>query len=418
MPPAAGFQHGRARAHRRPRGVQGWPAGAGRRRSTPPGSRASSDSASQRIVAAWSGMTSARSLRRRRSCSSRSIRFARARTASPGRDPARVASPWSGGAAHRPRPVHARRPHSPWPADAPGGARGRRIVAARLRPGEDALFESASPVSRAWECRGRSSCGPLPLRAFDGHDRCRSRQRGFSRACGRSRRGARNPGRDVAATIFHAAVGDVIGSTPTRRVPLRLRVASLQDTVLQARSSSASRRSRRCFPIKSAIACCWRRGARVGVAHRGRVARDRVGARAYGVGVRRPDVVSGLPPREHLPVTFQSLGSLGLVSASSVSAVIARNVLERRRELAARRRRLFPGRCRRIAGRALRARGVRTGVGALAAVVAIVPVLLERGGGASALPVVWLLAVSWPDWPPRHRDPRGASPSAGGLTAK
>ena len=95
--------------------------------------------------------------------------------------------------------------------------------------------------------------------------------------------------------------------------------------------------------------------------------------------------------------TFQALGGLGLVlGVVGLAAVIARNVLERRRELALLGAAGFTGRDlgRVVAGEQLGLLAAGLVIGLAAALVAIAPVLVARGGRLPALSFVWLALVA------------------------
>src|SRR5688572_5416424 len=94
--------------------------------------------------------------------------------------------------------------------------------------------------------------------------------------------------------------------------------------------------------------------------------------------------------------TFQTLGGLGLVlGVLGLTAIIARNVLERRRELALLGAAGFTGRELQTLVVAEHLALVVAGlaIGLAASLIAIAPVLVERGGHVSALPFVWILLV-------------------------
>jgi putative ABC transport system permease protein len=91
--------------------------------------------------------------------------------------------------------------------------------------------------------------------------------------------------------------------------------------------------------------------------------------------------------------TFQTLGGLGLVLGTfGLMAVIARNVFERRRELALLGAAGFSGRDLQVVVVAEHLALVGAGlvIGAAAALVAIVPVLISRGGGLPSFSLLWL----------------------------
>jgi ABC-type antimicrobial peptide transport system permease subunit len=94
--------------------------------------------------------------------------------------------------------------------------------------------------------------------------------------------------------------------------------------------------------------------------------------------------------------TFQSLGGLGLVlGCLGLAAVIARNVLERRRELALLGATGYSGRDLQtvVLSENLTLVAAGLGIGLAAALVAIGPVLVSRGGMPPLLPLVWLAVV-------------------------
>ena len=84
------------------------------------------------------------------------------------------------------------------------------------------------------------------------------------------------------------------------------------------------------------------------------------------------------------------LGTLGL------AAIIARNVLERRRELALLGAAGFNARDLRavVLGEQLAVVGAGIAIGVAAAIVAIAPVLVARGGAIPSLPFTWVAAVA------------------------
>ena len=143
----------------------------------------------------------------------------------------------------------------------------------------------------------------------------------------------------------------------------------------------------RCFPSRRAIGSCWstppaERAAAVAAAIE-RAAGD-LGADAVLDG----RAAGGVPRVENTYLsTFQTLGGLGLlVGTVGLAAVLLRNVLERRRELA------LLGAVGYAAATCSRSSWPRTllllgwglAVGALCALVAIAPAVLERGGAAAA----------------------------------
>ena len=94
--------------------------------------------------------------------------------------------------------------------------------------------------------------------------------------------------------------------------------------------------------------------------------------------------------------TFQTLGGLGLLlGVLGLSAVVARNLFERQRELAVLGAAGYTGRDLQVVvlseNLALVAAGLTIGI--IAASIAIGPVLVTRGSGPPRLPFVWLAMV-------------------------
>ena len=95
--------------------------------------------------------------------------------------------------------------------------------------------------------------------------------------------------------------------------------------------------------------------------------------------------------------TFQALGGLGLVlGCLGLVAVVARNVFERRRELALLGASGFTGRDLQqvVAIEHVAIVGAGLAIGLVAAIVAIVPVLLSRSGAAPWQAAAWLVPVA------------------------
>ncbi len=198
--------------------------------------------------------------------------------------------------------------------------------------------------------------------------------------------------------VLHAAVGDVITIDAETARPLRLRiVGSLSDSVLQGEIMIAESAFTRVFPDAAGYRVMLvqveaGRGDEVAMAIEDRL-------EPYGA-----DVQSTLRKLEAYHrventylSTFQTLGGLGLVLGTiGLAAVTARNVLERRRELAL------------LAAAGYRMRDLSVmvvaenlglvafglGIGVVAALVSIAPVLIARGGRPPALSMIWLLAVA------------------------
>lgn len=198
--------------------------------------------------------------------------------------------------------------------------------------------------------------------------------------------------------VLHAAVGDEITIDADTARPVRLRiVASLSDSVLQGEIMIAESSFARVFPEAA--------GYRVLLAQ---VLPDRMDETAQAIEERLEpfgaDVQSTVRKLEAYHrventylSTFQTLGGLGLVLGTiGLAAVTARNVLERRRELA-----LLAAAGYRIRDLSVMVVAENLGlvaagliVGVAAALLSIAPVLIARGGRPPALSMVWLLAVA------------------------
>jgi ABC-type lipoprotein release transport system permease subunit len=198
--------------------------------------------------------------------------------------------------------------------------------------------------------------------------------------------------------VLHAAVGDVITIDAETARPLRLRiVGSLSDSVLQGEIMIAESAFTRVFPDAAGYRVML---VQVEAGRDGELAaaiEDRL--EPYGADVQ--STVRKLEAYHRVEntylSTFQTLGGLGLVLGTiGLAAVTARNVLERRRELAL------------LAASGYRMRDLSVmvvaenlglvafglGIGVVAALVSIAPVLIARGGRPPALSMIWLLAVA------------------------
>jgi hypothetical protein len=200
--------------------------------------------------------------------------------------------------------------------------------------------------------------------------------------------------------VLHAAVGDVITIDEDTARPVRLRVvAALADTVLQGEIMIHEDAFRAIFPDVA--------GYRVLLAEIENPTPERVDALAalledrldpYGIDAQetaRRLAAFHTVENTYLS-TFQTLGGLGLVlGCFGLAAVIARNVLERRRELALLGAAGYSGRQLQtlVMAENLTLVAAGLGIGLIAAVVAIGPVLWSRGGAPPVLPLVWLVIV-------------------------
>jgi putative ABC transport system permease protein len=279
---------------------------------------------------------------------------------------------------------------------------GASVFGARLRPGDDAsclnLYQPKQPrvlgVTNAFIDAGRFTFA----KSLAGSDADRENP-------WRLLRGAEDDGVVPAVAdatslqyVLHAAVGDVITIDAETARPLRLRiVGSLSDSVLQGEIMIAESAFTRVFPDAAGyrvmlVQTDAGRGDELAVAIEDRL-------EPYGADVQ--STVRKLEAYHRVEntylSTFQTLGGLGLVLGTiGLAAVTARNVLERRRELAL------------LAASGYRMRDLSVmvvaenlglvacglGIGVVAALVSIAPVLIARGGRPPALSMIWLLAVA------------------------
>jgi hypothetical protein len=201
--------------------------------------------------------------------------------------------------------------------------------------------------------------------------------------------------------VLHAAVGDELVIDAETARPIRLRiVGALADRVLQGEIMIAESPFTRLFPEIAGYRVLL---ADVDAARSGDL--DEVAAtleeRLEPYGLDAQSSVRKLEAYHRVEntylSTFQTLGGLGLILGTiGLAAVTLRNVFERRRELAL------------LAAAGYRVRELSVlvvsetlalvliglGVGVVAALVSIAPVLIARGGRPPALSMIWLLAVA------------------------
>jgi ABC-type antimicrobial peptide transport system permease subunit len=219
---------------------------------------------------------------------------------------------------------------------------------------------------------------------------------------------AGSPGEGVPAIVdatslqyvLHAAVGDVITIDADTARPIRVRiVASLDDSVLQGEILIGERAFRELFPQIA--------GYRAFLVAAPGAGPDRVDAitrtledRLADFGFDAEDTTRRLEAFHRVEntylSTFQALGGLGLaLGCLGLIAVVARNVLERRRELALLGAAGFSGRGLQavVAAEHLGLVSVGVGVGVVAALVAVAPVVIERGGVLPWSALAWIVPV-------------------------
>jgi ABC-type antimicrobial peptide transport system permease subunit len=200
---------------------------------------------------------------------------------------------------------------------------------------------------------------------------------------------------------LHASVGDVIEIDADTARPIRLQiVAALRDSLLQGELVVSDAAFRTLFPREPGYRMLLVRVADATAERLDETTRlfeDRL--EAFGVDVEQAsDRIAAYHRVENTYIsTFQTLGGFGLLLGTlGLGAITARNVLERRRELA-----LLgaAGLTRHDLGVIVGAEqatvvvaGIVIGLGA--SVLAVAPVLVERGRGVPLLPLVWLGAVA------------------------
>ena len=200
--------------------------------------------------------------------------------------------------------------------------------------------------------------------------------------------------------VLHASVGDVLTLDADTARPFRVRiVASLDDSMLQGEIMVPEAAFMRLFPDAAGYRLLLAdiQGATPArIDEVTRLLEDRL--EPFGLDVE--DSAKRLDAYHRVEntylSTFQALGGLGLLlGCFGLLAITARNVLERRRELALLGAAGFTGRALQRLVVLETAAVIVTGllIGLVAALVAIAPVLIARGTRPSALPLVTLLLV-------------------------
>lgn len=201
--------------------------------------------------------------------------------------------------------------------------------------------------------------------------------------------------------VLHKSVGDQLTIDADTANPVRLTiVAALSDSMLQGEIVVAEHAFVRLFPTAAGY-----RVFLVDVTSPTRARLDAVtGALESTLEPYRFDAQEATHRLEAYHrventylSTFQTLGALGvLLGCLGLGAIVARNVLERRRELALLGAAGFSGADLQRLVLTEQAAVIVAGlaIGVIAAVVAIAPVLTTRGVSARILPGVWLLLVA------------------------
>jgi ABC-type antimicrobial peptide transport system permease subunit len=200
--------------------------------------------------------------------------------------------------------------------------------------------------------------------------------------------------------VLHARVGDEITIDADTARPVRLRiVASLDDSVLQGEILIGEDAFAAIFPDRPGYRV-FLIGVPGATPERVDAAAQRIEEALEPFGLDAQSTASRLAAYHRVEntylSTFQALGGLGLVLGSfGLVAVIARNVLERRRELALLGASGYTGRHlqRLVAAEHIALVLAGLAIGLVAALVAVTPVALERSRGLPWGALLWLLAV-------------------------
>jgi hypothetical protein len=195
--------------------------------------------------------------------------------------------------------------------------------------------------------------------------------------------------------VFHLKVGDDYVLEPESGTPTRFRiVGALADSVLQSELVIGEDAFVRLFPRREGYGVWMIETAPETAGTVATVLEDRL--TDYGVDVieTRARLAAYHAVENTYLSTFQALGALGLlVGTLGIAAVLARNVLERRRELALLRAVGFTPRNLQtlVVSESLLLVGVGLLLGSSTAVFAVLPAVLERSGAVPFRSVALLL---------------------------
>jgi ABC-type lipoprotein release transport system permease subunit len=201
--------------------------------------------------------------------------------------------------------------------------------------------------------------------------------------------------------VLHSAVGEVIVVDADTARPIRLRVVgSLSDSVLQGEILIGEAAFSRLFPELPGYRMFLAAVPQATAERKDEAARALEGALA-DFGFDAEDAARRLESFHRVEntylSTFQALGGLGLaLGCLGLVAVVARNVLERRRELALLGASGYAGGDLQVVVAAEHAALVVAGlvVGVAAALVAVAPVVYARGGVLPWAALIWLAPVA------------------------
>ncbi|HAK57128.1 MAG: FtsX-like permease family protein [Vicinamibacterales bacterium] len=196
---------------------------------------------------------------------------------------------------------------------------------------------------------------------------------------------------------MHLAVGDeiVLNRGSDREVTLRI-VAALTDSVLQRELIVSETHFRRVFPEEEGYRFFLVDVGEERAAEAAALLEDRLADFGFDVAPTAERLAAFHRIENTYLATFQTLGALGLLLGTfGLGAVLLRNVLERRRELALLRAVGYER--RHLAGMVLAENllllTLGLGIGAACALVAIAPAWLERGQRLPFASIGWLLVT-------------------------
>jgi ABC-type antimicrobial peptide transport system permease subunit len=201
--------------------------------------------------------------------------------------------------------------------------------------------------------------------------------------------------------VLHASVGDVltIDADTSRPIDLQI-VASLDDSVLQGEILIGEAAFRDAFPGIAGyryFLIGTDGGGSEGPADIASALEDALQPFGFDAQTTAAKLDAFHRVENTYLSTFQALGGLGLVlGCLGLVAVVARNVFERRRELALLGAAGFSGRDlqRVVAIEHVAIVGAGLAIGLVAAIVAIAPVLMSRSGAAPWRALAWLIPVA------------------------
>jgi len=202
--------------------------------------------------------------------------------------------------------------------------------------------------------------------------------------------------------VLHASVGDVLTIDADTSRPIELQiVASLDDSVLQGEILIGEAAFRDAFPgiagYRYFLIAAGTASASSSLADIAATLEDALQPFGFDAQATAAKLDAFHRVENTYLSTFQALGGLGLVlGCLGLVAVVARNIFERRRELALLGAAGFSGRDlqRVVAIEHVAIVGAGLAIGLVAAIVAIAPVLMSRSGAAPWRALAWLIPVA------------------------